>query len=558
MRKNDVIELDIESISNLGYGVGRVPVGSGQGGMVVFVPGTVGGDRARVKIIKTTKSYCVARLEELISLSPDRAAAPFCTAPATCGGCVYRHLDYRRELELKREGVEMEFRKAGLADVVVSPVSFVTDGDGAPKTSGYRNKAQYRFTKTKNGIRAGFYANGTHRVAGFEEQCSLHPRIFCDITRTFCGIADRRGLTVYDEESGRGLLRHLYLRHGAGSGEVEVTIVINGNDMPHADEIVEELCRAHSEICGVILNINRGNTNVITGREYRTVRGRPYLYDNFCGLELEVSPAAFYQVNHDAAELLCRTAAGLLGDAEKGMRLLDLYCGIGTIGLSMSDRCTELCGVEIVPESVECAKRNAARNGVQNARFVCADSARGADDMLFAAGYTPDVVVLDPPRKGCSPELIESLDRAGIKKILYISCNPATLARDAAELCRRGYAIGTAYPVDLFPRTGHVETVVLLSKGEVDSKKVRVEFSLEDMDMSDFQDSATYTQIKDYVLEHSGLKVSNLYISQIKRKCEIEVGKNYNLPKSEDSRQPQCPPEKEKAIKDAFEYFGLI
>lgn len=464
MRKNDVIELDITSVSNLGYGVGRASDDSERGGIVVFVPGTVGGDRARVKIIKTTKSYCVARLEKLVSLSPERSTEPFCTAPATCGGCVYRFLKYERELELKRETVEMEFRKAGLADVEVLPVLYVKDNSGVPKTTGYRNKAQYRFTMTKNGVRAGFYANGTHRVAGFEENCSLHPQIFCDIAVAFCAIADRERWSVYDEENGSGLLRHLYLRYGAGSGEVEVTVVINGEELPHAATVAAELCRDFPMICGVTVNINRGNTNVITGREYRTVRGRTYLTDIFCGLELEVSPAAFYQVNHDAAELLCRTAAGLLDDTQKNIRLLDLYCGIGTIGLSMSDRCFELCGVEIVPESVECAKRNAARNGVGNARFVCADSARGADEMLFAAGYTPDVVVLDPPRKGCSTELIESLDKAGIKKILYISCNPATLARDAAELHRRGYAIDNAVPVDLFPRTGHVETVCLLSK----------------------------------------------------------------------------------------------
>lgn len=464
MRKNDVTELDITSVSNLGYGVGRVADDSGHGGMVVFVPGTVGGDRARVKIIKTTKNYCIARLEELISLSPERAAEPFCTAPATCGGCVYRHLKYERELELKRETVEMEFRKAGLANVRVLPALCVKDEHGVPKTSGYRNKAQYRFTMTKKGVRVGFYANGTHRVAGYAEDCSLHPPVFCEIARAFCEIADREHISVYDEESGKGLLRHLYLRHGAGSGEVEVTVVINGDGLPHAEKIAGELCRKFPMICGVSVNINRGNTNVITGREYRTVFGKPYLTDIFCGFELEVSPAAFYQVNHDAAELLCRTAAGLLGEDQKNIRLLDLYCGIGTIGLSMSDRCLELCGVEIVPESVECAKRNAARNGVENARFVCADSARGADEMLFAAGYTPDVVVLDPPRKGCSPELIDSLDRAGIKKILYISCNPATLARDAAVLCRRGYAVGDAVPVDLFPRTGHVETICLLSK----------------------------------------------------------------------------------------------
>lgn len=461
MRKNDMTVLDISAVSNLGYGVGRVPDGEPDSGMVVFVPGAVSGDRVRVRIIKTAKSYCVARLEEMIAASPEREPEPFCTAPASCGGCAYRFLKYESELKLKRDSVEAEFRKAGLDSVKVSPVLCVRDADGKPKTRGCRNKAQYRFVMTKNGIRAGFYASGTHRVAGYED-CSLHPEIFRDIAVWFCRRAERDGLTVYDETTGRGLLRHLYLRLGVGSGEVQVTVIINGSELPGAGAIAADLCAEFPSVGGVLINVNRGNTNVITGREYRTVRGKSALRDIFCGMEMEISPAAFYQVNHDAAELLCRTAAGVLGGER--LRLLDLYCGIGTIGLSMSACCSELCGVEIVPEAVECARRNAARNGIENARFICADSAAGAGELLFAGGFLPDVVVLDPPRRGCDAELLASLDRAGIKKIIYISCNPATLARDAAELSRLGYAAGDAQPVDLFPRTGHVETVCLFRK----------------------------------------------------------------------------------------------
>ena len=298
-------------------------------------------------------------------------------------------------------------------------------------------------------------------MAGYED-CSLHPEIFRDIAVWFCRRAERDGLTVYDETTGRGLLRHLYLRLGVGSGEVQVTVIINDSELPGAGAIAADLCAEFPSVGGVLINVNRGNTNVITGREYRTVRGKSALRDIFCGMEMEISPAAFYQVNHDAAELLCRTAAGVLGGER--LRLLDLYCGIGTIGLSMSACCSELCGVEIVPEAVECARRNAARNGIENARFICADSAAVTGELLFAGGFVPDVVVLDPPRRGCDAELLASLDRAGIKKIIYISCNPATLARDAAELSRLGYAVGDAQPVDLFPRTGHVETVCLFRK----------------------------------------------------------------------------------------------
>lgn len=554
MRKNDIVELEISSVSNLGCGVGRIPDTDADGGMVVFVPGAVSGDRVRAKIIKVTKSYCAARLEEVLKPSAEREDTSFCPAPASCGGCAYRFLKYESELELKRETVRSEFRKAGLDGVEVSPVLYAADADGVPKTRGCRNKAQYRFVSTKSGIRAGFYASGTHRVAGYED-CSLHPAVFRDIAVWFCRCADRYGLSVYSEETGRGLLRHLYLRRGEGSGELEVTVVINGDELPHGSEIARELAGAFPEVSGVLININRGNTNVITGREYRTLYGKPYLTDIFCGMELEISPAAFYQVNHDAAELLCRTAAGLLGDSAEDLRLLDLYCGIGTIGLSMSGLCRELCGVEIVPEAVECARRNAARNGIGNAKFVCADSAAGAEELLFAAGFKPDVVVLDPPRKGCSPELIDALFRAGIEKIIYISCNPATLARDVSRLCALGYTPGSVTPVDLFPRTGHVETVCLLESAK-NLPHISFTVNMEDLPRPT-RKSATYDEIKAYVSEKHGLKVSSLYIAQIKEKHGLKERENYNIGNGK-SKELVCPPEKEQAILDAFKHFGMI
>ena len=273
-------------------------------------------------------------------------------------------------------------------------------------------------------------------------------------------------------------------------------------------------------------------------------------------MELSISPAAFYQVNKPQAERLYQRAFEL-AEFRGDEHLLDLYCGIGSIGLTAYGKIGRLTGVEVVPEAVENARKNAKKNGMDRAEFFCAD-ASGAAKRLAEEGMKPDVILVDPPRKGCGVEVIEAIGEMAPEKVVMISCNPSTAARDCKVLAEKGYTLRCYQPVDLFPRTGHVETVVLLSKGEVDSKKIRVEFSLEDMDMSEFQDGATYTQIKDYVLEHSGLKVSNLYISQIKRKCGIEVGKNYNLPKSEDSRQPMCPPEKEKAIREAFKYFGMI
>ena len=307
---------------------------------------------------------------------------------------------------------------------------------------------------------------------------------------------------------------------------------------------------------GVVLSVNQAKTNVILGKEYHTLWGQDFLEDTLCDLNFRLSVPSFYQVNRDQAEVLYGRAldfAQLTGTET----VLDLYCGIGTITLVLARRAGKAIGAEVIPAAIEDAKANAARNGVTNTEFLCADAGEAAQE-LARRGLRPDVICVDPPRKGISPEVIDAIAQMSPTRLVYVSCDPATLARDVARLREKGYHVQQAEAVDLFPRTGHVETVVLLSKGEVDSKKIRVEFSLEDMDMSEFQDGATYTQIKDYVLEHSGLKVSNLYISQIKRKCGIGVGKNYNLPKSEDSRQPQCPPEKEKAIREAFKYFGII
>ena len=339
-------------------------------------------------------------------------------------------------------------------------------------------------------------------------------------------------------------------------GESLCCVVINGRQAPREPELAAYVCATVPHTAGVLVNSNTKRGNVILGEKYRTLWGRDYLMDTLCGLEFKLSVPSFYQVNRDQAEALYGKAldyAGLTGRET----VLDLYCGIGTISLCLARRAGHVIGAEVVPQAIEDARANALRNGVTNAEFFCGDAGEVAA-RLAGQGVRPQVICVDPPRKGLAPEVPAVLASMAPDRIVYVSCDPATLARDVKRLEELGYRAVQAQPVDLFPRTAHVETVVLLSKGEIDSKKVRVEFSLEDMDMSEFQDGATYPQIKEYVLEHTGLKVSNLYISQIKRKCGLEVGKNYNLPKSEDSRQPQCPPEKEKAIREAFKYFGMI
>ena len=313
--------------------------------------------------------------------------------------------------------------------------------------------------------------------------------------------------------------------------------------------------RACPELSGIVLNVNKSDGNTVLAGDFHTLWGRGFIRDSLGGIVYELAPQAFYQINPPQTEKLYRKAVEYA--APEGKTVLDMYCGAGTISLFLAKAAKQVIGAEIIPEAVENARENARRNGIENADFICADASEAAEKFL-RDGVRPEVVVVDPPRKGMDEAAVRTLCGMAPDRVVYVSCNPATLARDVTVFNSCGYELKCAEAVDMFPRTSHVETVVLLSKGEVDSKKIRVEFSLEDMDMSEFQDGATYPQIKEYVLEHTGLKVSNLYISQIKRKCGIGVGKNYNLPKSEDSRQPQCPPEKEKAIREAFKYFGMI
>ena len=387
------------------------------------------------------------------------------------------------------------------------------------------------------------------------EDCLLQPEADTALRLAFKGWMEDFQIPAYDESTGRGLIRHLYIRTNR-AGEALCCVVANGRELPHAGELSGALRAAVPKLAGLVLNVNLRDTNVILGDAYRTLWGRDWLEEELCGLTFRLSVPSFFQINRDQTERLYQLAlefAGLTGEET----VLDLYCGIGTISLCLARRAGHVIGAEVVPQAIEDARANALRNGVTNAEFFCGDAGEVAA-RLAGQGVRPQVICVDPPRKGLAPEVPAVLASMAPDRIVYVSCDPATLARDVKRLEELGYRAVQAQPVDLFPRTAHVETVVLLSKGEIDSKKVRVEFSLEDMDMSEFQDGATYPQIKEYVLEHTGLKVSNLYISQIKRKCGLEVGKNYNLPKSEDSRQPQCPPEKEKAIREAFKYFGMI
>ena len=538
LAKNQEHTVTIEGYGEGGMGVARID------GRVVFVHGALRGEKCRVLILKTLKSVAFAKVLEVIEPSSERIT-PDCPYFPRCGGCTYRHIRYEEELRLKKQRVQDNLSRIGGSDVTVEEIL------GAQDTLRYRNKAQYPVSK--DGA-VGFYRARTHEVIECEHCLLVRPEAdaAAEALREYmqsCRVAG------YDEKTGRGLVRHLYIRSNA-AGESLICVLVNGDKLPKEDRLVTLLRDACPKCTGIVLGTNTKKGNVILGDRYRTLWGSDRLEDALCGKTFRLSVPSFYQVNRVQAERLYAKAiefAGLTGQET----VLDLYCGAGTITLALSDHAKKVLGAEIVPEAIDDARENAARNGVKNAEFFCGDASDVAKK-LARENLRPDVITVDPPRKGLAADVVESIAEMQPGRVVYVSCDSATMARDVKRLADLGYTAQRACAVDMFPRADHVETVVLLSKGEVDSKKIRVEFSLEDMDMSEFQDGATYPQIKEYVLEHTGLKVSNLYISQIKRKCGIGVGKNYNLPKSEDSRQPQCPQEKEKAIREAFKYFGMI
>lgn len=542
LKKNQIEEAEITAMSSDGNGIAKID------GMVVFVPYTAVGDKLKIRIVKVQKNYSFGIIEEILQPSPDRVD-DHCPVYKKCGGCAFRHISYEAELRHKAEFVQSNLRRLGGLDPVMLPIT------PSPLVQGYRNKAQYPIREYDGKIEAGFFAKRSHRVISCAS-CDLQPAFFEQILEYTKQFLEEYHISAYDEQTGKGKVRHLYIRYGEVSGEVMVCLVVNSERLPHAAEYVEGLLKVCPQVVSVVLNINREQNNVILGQKCITLYGKDTIEDTLCDVRFELSPLSFYQVNRQAAEKLYRLAAEM-AQFEGNELLIDLYCGAGTIGLSMASKVRELIGVEIVPDAVENAKENAKRCGVENARFICAD-AKEAAAQLAAENLHPDVIVVDPPRKGCDLEVLQAIAAMAPKRLVMISCNSASLARDCKELEALGYHLEKAAPVDLFPRTTHVETVCLLSKLSDAKHHVEVELNLDEMDLTSAESKATYDEIKAYVREHAGLNVSKLYIAQTKRKCGIIERENYNLPKSEDSKQPQCPPEKEAAIKDALKRFGMI
>ena len=456
LKKNDVFEAEIVDITNLGFGVCRI------GGAVVFVSGAVPGDIAKVKIIKVGASFSVGRVEELIFPSKKRVIGR-CNN-SLCRSCAYKCLSYEYEKDLKEESVRQIFKKSGLSDVKILPLV------GSPSEHKYRNKAQYPISKEKNGKYAiGFYAPKSHRVTE-AANCPLAPDVFSEILENLRSFFEKHDLSVYEEESGEGLLRHIYLRRGEISGEILLTIVINGPSLPYADEMIADLTAKFSQIVGILLNVNTKNTNIILGDEFITLFGRDYIFDTLGGVALKITAPSFYQVNHDAAELLYAKAKELAAPTKEDL-ILDLYCGAGSIGLSMADQCGEVIGIDIVESAIECATFNAEINHIFNASFYSGDASDTKKILQPAESVRgekikPDIVILDPPRGGTTEELIEHIVSLKPKRVVYISCNPATLARDIVAFKKLGYFGTEVTPYDLFPMTGHVESVVCLTRSD--------------------------------------------------------------------------------------------
>ena len=559
LQKNQILTLRIERLSSDGSGVAHSPDGE-----TVFVPGAAPGDEADVRIVKDCKRYAFGILDHLRTPSPDRIPVD-CAVAGPCGGCSLRHLDYTAELRAKQENVTDAFRRIGGLDVPVLDIC------PSPEVDRYRNKVQFPVGLDKNGNPCiGFYAGRTHRIVPCPD-CKLQPGVLNDIGNALCGFFAENGIQPYNEETGRGLVRHIFLRRGAHSGQIMVCLVCTRPNLPHADALCTRLREQFADIATILLNVNSKNTNVILGTETHTLYGPGYIEDTLCGVPVQLGPLSFYQVNTLAAERLYGIAAQYAQLTPDDL-LLDLYCGMGTIGLSMVDHCRELVGVEIVPEAIESAKANAARMGdavAAKSCFFCADAGQAAT-RLAAEGLHPDVVMLDPPRKGCDEATLSAVVRMAPRRVVYVSCNPATAARDAAWLEQNGYHTEKVQPVDLFPRTKHVETVVLLSHKKADSYihiyvefgegegKIPVDSIAKRAEAYKPKEKVTYKMIKEYIEAKYGFKVHTAYIAEVKRNLGLPM---YDAPNAvEELKQPRKhpTPEKVEAIKDALRYFAVI
>ena len=547
MKKNDVFTTEINALTNEGEGIGH-----SDDGMAFFIKGALPGDVVRCGVTKVKKTYGYARLIEVLNPSKDRIA-PDCPIFGRCGGCVFRNYDYNAELEFKQKLVRDAIERiGGFSDIEILPI----DGFSDSSRRAYRNKTEIPVKKLNDGrVAAGFYAGRTHSIIPLpENDCLLQPKEFADVTKAVLDWMNEKNIAPYDEVTGKGRVRHILIRKSFASGEILLCLVVNTDSVP-------ELPDDNFESAGVTtlsINHNTKNTNVILGKKTEVISGQGFITERLGELSYRVSAPSFFQVNTVQAEKLY-TFVKEFASLEGNEKVWDLYCGTGTIGLFLSHYCPDirLMGIEAVPSAIEDAKNNAVLNMARNADFLCGKAEEIVPKLLSDDG-APDVVILDPPRKGCDVLCLDTVAKAAPGRIVYVSCNPATLARDMKYLKEiGGYEPIRVQPVDMFPGGGHVETVVSLSLKK-DSPKIELSMNPGEDSLYEPQDKGAYEKIKAYVLEKFGFKVSSLYIAQVKDKCGLDKRLNYNLSKKDDPHVPECPKEKEDAIMDAFRHFGLI
>ena len=542
-RKNDIVTLEIVDCGTDGEGIGKAD------GFTVFVKDAVIGDTVTAKIMKAKKNYGYGRLMEILNASPYRVE-PVCPSARQCGGCQLQAVSYEEQKVFKEKKLRGHLERiGGFTNLPMEPLI------GMDEPYHYRNKAQFPVGRNKEGkIVTGFYAGRTHAIIE-NRDCALGIPENKDVLDRVIAHMEKYNIAPYDEATGKGLVRHIFVRYGFFTGELMVCLIINGQDLPHQRELVEKLCEIPG-MTSISLNMNKKRSNVILGDKVKTIWGEDYITDKIGDISYEISPLSFFQVNPKQTWKLYSKALEY-ADLHGEETVWDLYCGIGTISLFLAQKAKFVRGVEIVPAAIEDARRNAKLNDIGNVEFFVGKAEEVLPAEYEKNGVYADVIVVDPPRKGCDEMLLKTILKMQPKRVVYVSCDSATLARDLRFLCDNGYELKKVCGVDQFPQTVHVETVVLLSQQKPDDT-IEIDLDLDELDATSAELKATYQEIKDYVLKEFGLKVSNLYISQVKRKCGIEVGENYNLPKSENARVPQCPKEKEDAIKAALKYFAMI
>ena len=551
--KNQVYEAEITDYTTEGQGIAHIE------GCAVFIPNAIAGEKVLVRIEKARKTWAAGKITQILEKSPHRVNRE-CPVAKKCGGCDFWHMDYEEECRLKAQRVKDCLNRIGGESIDEMPIL------AAPTCLGYRNKAQYPVASEKGWAYAGFFQAGTHQVVE-NDRCRILPEETDRVKDIVMSYVNKYQVPVYDELTGRGLLRHIYVRRGAVSGQILVCLVVNGDGLPKISTLIDSL-KAVPGFATLVLSVNTKKGNAVLGDKFLTLYGPGYIEDTLCGLSFRLSPRSFYQVNHHQAQRLYESAISLAEIGKEDL-VLDLYCGVGTITLAMASAAGKVLGVEVIPQAVEDAKDNAARNHIENAEFFCADAGTAALK-LEAEGIHPDIITVDPPRKGLSLDAIEAIAKMSPKRLVYISCDPATLARDVALLKERGFEVKKALCADLFPRCSHVETVVLLSHKKPDGHiNVKVEFGegegkvpLDNIakraETYKPKERVTYKMIKEYIEAKYGFKVHTAYIAEVKRDLGLPM---YDAPNAvEELKQPRKHPtaEKVEAIKDALKHFDLI